>query len=61
MVETQLCKLRGTSDTFAGRAYSIFHLYSGVIWFYPPREQRTRGKSRFFIGDVLVDFLPRVN
>ena len=26
MVETQLCKLRGTSDTFVGRAYSIFHL-----------------------------------
>ena len=25
MVETQLCKLRGTSDTFVGRAYSIFH------------------------------------
>ena len=28
MVETQLCKLRGTSDTFVGRAYSIFR-----IWF----------------------------
>ena len=26
MVETQLCKLRGKSDTFVGRAYSIFHL-----------------------------------
>ena len=25
-VETQLCKLRGTSDTCVGRAYSIFHL-----------------------------------
>ena len=24
MVETQLCKLRDTSDTFVGRAYSIF-------------------------------------
>ena len=24
MVETQLCKLRGTSDTFVGRAYSIY-------------------------------------
>ena len=27
MVETQLCKLRNASDTFVGRAYSIFHLY----------------------------------
>ena len=26
MVETQLCKLRGTSDTFVGRIYSILHL-----------------------------------
>ena len=26
MVETQLCKLRGTSDTFVGRVYSILHL-----------------------------------
>ena len=25
IVETQLCKRRGTSDTFVGRAYSIFH------------------------------------
>ena len=25
MVETQLCKLRGTSETFVGRACSIFH------------------------------------
>ena len=24
MIETQLCKLLGTSDTFVGRAYSIF-------------------------------------
>ena len=29
MVETQLCKLRGTSDTFVGRAYSIFHSQHG--------------------------------
>ena len=26
MVETQVRKLRDTSDTFVGRAYSIFHL-----------------------------------
>ena len=26
MVETLLCKLQGTSDTFVGRTYSIFHL-----------------------------------
>ena len=26
MVETQLCKLRDTSDTFVGRAYSVLHL-----------------------------------
>ena len=26
MVETHLCKLRGASDTFVGRAYFIFHL-----------------------------------
>ena len=26
MVETQLCKLRDTSDTFVGRAYSVVHL-----------------------------------
>ena len=25
MVETQLCELRGISDTFVGRAYSVFH------------------------------------
>ena len=30
MVETQLCKLRGTSDTFVGRAYSVFHTEYGV-------------------------------
>ena len=24
--KTQLCKVRGTSDTFVGRAYSMFHL-----------------------------------
>ena len=30
MVGTQLCKLRGTSDTFVGRAYFIFHLQCGV-------------------------------
>ena len=30
MVETQLCKLRGTLDTLVGRAYSIFHLQYGV-------------------------------
>ena len=30
IVETQLCKLRGTSDTFVGRAYSIFHLQYGA-------------------------------
>ena len=29
MVETQRCKLRGTSDTFVGRVYSIFHLQYG--------------------------------
>ena len=29
MVETQLCKLRGTLDTFVGRGYSIFHLQYG--------------------------------
>ena len=30
MVETQLCKLRDTSDTFVGRAYSILNLQYGV-------------------------------
>ena len=30
MVETQLCKLRGTSDTFVGRAYSISFIMSCV-------------------------------
>ena len=30
MVETQICELRDTSDTFVGRAYSIFHLQCGV-------------------------------
>ena len=30
MVETQLCKLRGTLDTFFGRAYSILHFEFGV-------------------------------
>ena len=30
MVETQLCKLRGTLDTFVGRAYSIF-IYNMVF------------------------------
>ena len=29
MVETQFCKLHGTSETFVGRAYRIFH----IIWF----------------------------
>ena len=29
MLETQLCQLRVTSDTFVGRAYSIFHLQYG--------------------------------
>ena len=28
MVETQLCKLRGRSDTFVGRAYSILRSIS---------------------------------
>ena len=32
MVATQLCKLRGTSDTFVGRAYSIPGM-SFIIWF----------------------------
>ena len=30
MVKTQLCKVRGTSDTFVGRSYSIVHLSYGV-------------------------------
>ena len=30
MVETQLCKRRGKSETFVGDAYSIFHLQYGV-------------------------------
>ena len=30
VVETQLCKLRDTSDAFVGRAYSIFHLQYSV-------------------------------
>ena len=30
MVETQVRKLRDTSDTFVGRAYSILHLCYGV-------------------------------
>ena len=35
IVETQLCTLRGTPDTFVGRAYSIFHLsYSGVCFLW---------------------------
>ena len=28
MVETQLCKLRSTSDTFVGRADPIFFIYN---------------------------------
>ena len=28
IVETQLCKLRGTSDTFVGRAYSMYLIYN---------------------------------
>ena len=31
MVETQLCQLRGASDTFVGRAFSIFHLQYGFV------------------------------
>ena len=32
MVETQLCKLRGTIDTFpVGSAYSIFFIYNIVF------------------------------
>ena len=34
MVQTQLCKLRGTSDTFVGRAYSIFLLNCGRYNFF---------------------------
>ena len=34
MVETQLCKLRGTSATLVGRAYSIFHLYGAHAKFF---------------------------
>ena len=30
VVETQLCKLRDTSDALIGRACPIFHLYYGV-------------------------------
>ena len=30
VVETQLCKLHDTSDTFVGRAYYIFQLLYGV-------------------------------
>ena len=30
MVETQLCKLRDTSDTLIGRAYALFQLKYGV-------------------------------
>ena len=33
LVQQQLCKLRGTSDTFVGRAFSIFHLYC-IIYYY---------------------------
>ena len=31
MVETQLCKLRGTSDTFVGRSYSEYFIDSMVF------------------------------
>ena len=32
MVATQLCKLRGTSGKFVGRAYSILRSISFIIW-----------------------------
>ena len=32
VVETQLCKLRDTSDTLIGRACAMFHLQYEVLW-----------------------------
>ena len=32
MVETQLCELGGTSDTFVGRAYSLIENMSGLVF-----------------------------
>ena len=31
VIETQLCKLRDTSDTLIGRAYAIVHLYGVCV------------------------------
>ena len=33
IIKTQPCKLRGTSDTFVRRAYSILRSISFIIWF----------------------------
>ena len=42
MVETQLCKLRGTSDTFVGRACSIVHLFERSVYLIHPKKKSLR-------------------
>ena len=46
MVEAQLCKLRGTSDTFVGRAYSI-KKFSSVILFCVVMTHTSLAKFHF--------------
>ena len=55
MVETHLCKLPGTSDTFVGRAYSIFHLEYGFCelnlrhdYKYSLSQKNVRACSMFY-------------
>ena len=65
MVETQLRKLRGTSDTFVGRAYSIFHLQNMVYknisceydqWVVETQLCKLRDTSDTLIGHACAMF-----
>ena len=58
MVETQLCKLRGTSDTLIGRACAVSHcnmvfvnyIYDMVVDTQFHKFLLCRGRSRVFYG-----------
>ena len=53
IVETQLCRLRGTSDTFVGHAYCIFHsITNGYILFFLSRSHTIFTTYIFPVGST---------
>ena len=73
MVETQFCKMRGTSDTFFGRAYSILYLLYGFCglnlpydYLYSVSQKIVRACSLFYPYEIYrsvtpLDATPGVN